>query len=177
MDKLAKQVIDFYTKFKKEPTLLDLNIEDQSLLTRKWNVFVTIYLKWEINGSSWNIREIEENIAGEIIKNTINAISQDPRFEPIKIDDIPNVKVRVDEITDRRVLKDWEINTIEPVKNWVIAIKKDYSILSVILPNISPLILKWSDFLTVLASKFWIPELKEEEYIIYAIDTKVYKDF
>ena len=177
MDNIAKQVIEFYTKFKKEPTLIDLNIEDQSLLSRTWNVFVTVYLKWEINWSSWNIREIEWNIVWEIIKNTINAISQDPRFDPINIDDIPNLKVRVDEITNRRVLKDWEIKTLEPVKNWIIAIKKDYEILSVILPSISPLLLKWEDFIPALADKLWVDDFKEEEYIIYSINTEVHKDF
>lgn len=177
MNTIAKQIIEFYTKFNKEPELTDLNIEDTSLLTRTWNIFVTIYLKGEISWSSWNIKEIEVNIVNEVIKNTMNAISKDPRFEPIKTEDLPSLKVRVDEITSRRVLKKWEIDTLEPVREWVIAIQKDYDSLAVILPNISPLLLKWSDFTKALTNKLWITELKEEEYIIYWISTTIYKDF
>ncbi len=176
MVELVKQVIDYYTKFKKTPDLSELKI-NEDLLSRPWNVFVTIYKNGEISGSSWNIKEIEESIALELIENTINAISKDPRFEPISIDDVEHLKIRVDEITGRRVLKEKEINTLEPMKTWVIAIKKDYETLATILPDISPLIITWDDFSWALSSKLWVTDFKESDYIIYAIETKVEKDF
>jgi len=177
MVEIVKQTIDFFLKFGKNPELKDLKISDESLLNRRWNIFVTTYLNWDINGSSGNIKEIEDNIVLELIENTINAISEDPRFEKLKQEDIPNIKIRVDEITGRNILDSWVIKTLEPVKSWVIAIRKDYETLVVILPNISASILSWEDFLYYLQEKLGVKEFKEEEYIVYSIETKVYKDF
>jgi len=172
----VKQTIDFYLKYNKKPELKDLQIEE-SLLNRDWNIFVTIYLNGEINWSSWNIKEIKTTIAEELIENTINAISKDPRFEKLRLEDIPNTKIRVDEITGRNILQNWEISKLEPVKFWVIAIKKDYNSLVTILPNISASILSWEDFIYYLWQKLGVKKFKEDDYIIYSIETKIYKDF
>lgn len=177
MIEIAKQTIDYFLKFKKEPDIKDLDIKDTSLLERTGNIFVTIYLNWEINGSSGNIKEIETSIASEVIKNTINAISKDPRFEPIKEEDKAKLKIRIDEIIDRKVLQEWEIKTLEPINKWVIAIDKNYETLSVILPNISPVLLNWEDFISALTTKLWIKKFEEKNYIVYSIDTEINKDF
>jgi len=174
---ITKQTIDFFLKFWKKPELKDLKIKDESLLNRRWNVFITIYLNGEINGSSWNIKEIKDNIVLELIENTVNAISKDPRFEKLKLEDIPNIKIRVDEISNRKILEKWEIKSLEPIKSWVIAIKKNYDTLVVILPNISASILSWEDFLYYLWEKLGVKEFKEDDYIIYSIETVISKDF
>lgn len=176
MLEVVKQTIDFFLKFWKKPELKDLKIEEE-LLNKKWNVFVTIYLNWEINGSSGNIKEIKDNIIEELIENTVNAISRDPRFDKLKEADIPNIKIRIDEIINRNILEAWAIKTLEPIKHWVIAIKKDYEALVVILPNISASILSGEDFLYYLQKKLWIKEFKEDDYIIYSIETSITKDF
>ena len=174
---LAKQVIDYYTKYQKEPKIEDLEIKESILKERIGKVFVTIYLNWEINWSSWNINEIEKTLAEEIIQNTINAISKDPRFKPISIDDAKNVKIRIDEISSRTPLQEGAIKTLEPTKTWVIAIKKDYETLAVVLPNISPKLLTWDDFYEALKFKLWIKQFEEKDYILYSIETVVDKNF
>jgi len=176
MVEAVKQIIVFFLKYGKIPELKDLKI-NEDLLNKKWNIFVTIYLNWEISGSSWNIKEIKDNIAEELIENTINAISKDPRFEKLKEKDIPNIKIRIDEIINRNILEKWEIKILEPIKYWVIAIKKDYEALVVILPNISASILSGEDFLYYLQEKLGIKEFKEDDYIVYSIETVVSKDF
>ncbi len=177
MLEVVKQTINFFLKFWKKPELKDIQISNESLLNKRWNVFVTIYLNWEINGSSGNIKEIKKNIVEELIENTINAISKDPRFEKLKEKDIPNIKIRIDEIINRNILEVGKIQSLEPIKHWVIAIKKDYEALVVILPNISASILSGEDFLYYLQEKLGIKEFKEDDYIIYSIETEVYKDF
>jgi AMMECR1 domain-containing protein len=77
----------------------------------------------------------------EIIENTIEAISQDSRFSPVKLDEVKDIKIRVDLITSRKILKESEVLSIDPVKNGVLVIKKDYSSTALILPNINPLLL------------------------------------
>ncbi len=176
MNKIAKQVVEYYTKYFKTPTVNEIKIEDESLLNRQWSIFVTIYKNWEVRGSAWNIKEIKSSIIWEIIENTIEAISKDSRFEPLKLDEVKDIKVRVDEITTRNVLQDSEIKKLDPVKNWILVIKKDYEKMACILPNINPLLLSWEDFIPVIQEKLWEKNFDEKNYIIYSIETEIFRD-
>lgn len=168
---IAQQTIQYYTKYKKIPSLSDLKISDESLLWKKTQVFVTVYYKWEIAGSSGNIKEIENSAAEEIISNTIQAISKDPRFSPIELKQVGDIKIRIDEITSREIISDpKELSKIDPVKYWVIAIKKDYSDLCVILPNISPLLMMGSDIAGAISQKLW-DDFNADNLYIYKIET------
>lgn len=177
MISIAKQTIDFYLKNFKTPKIEELNITDKSLLENKWSVFVTIYKKWDIRGASGNIKEIMWTLAEEIIENTVWAISKDSRFKPVKLDESKDLKIRIDTIVNRKVLQDNEILQIDPTKFWVLAIKKDYSSMAVILPNINPILLTWEDLIPVLKEKFKTKEFMEKDYIIYQIETQVTDNF
>jgi len=177
MISVAQQTIDFYLKNFKTPKIEELNIKDNSLVESNWSLFVTIYKKWEIRGSSWNIKEIKNNIAEEIIENTITAISKDSRFKPVKLDEAKDLRIRVDFIKKRTILQDKEIFQIDPTKEWILAIKKDYSAMAVILPNIDPSLLIWEDLIPILEAKFNIKWFKEEDYILYKIETEIFNNF
>ena len=173
----AKQTIDFYTKYFKTPKLEELKIENPSILQVNWSVFVTIYLNWQIRWGSWNIKEIKPTLAEEIIENTIWAISKDSRFKPLKLDEAKNIKIRIDKIINRRVLQDSEIFQIDPTKSGVLAIKKDYSTMALILPNINPILLTGEDLIPVLESKLNTKKFDENDYILYEIKTEVTDNF
>lgn len=172
---LVKQIISFYTINWKEPSLDDLKIWDDSLLNKQANLFVTIYKAGEIRWSSWNIKELEKNISLELIKNTIEAISRDSRFTPVSISEAEQLKIRIDEITNRRLLSIWEIDKMDPLNVWILVIKKDYEKLAIILPNISPLLISWKDFRFVLDKKLK-EKFVEQDYYLYEIKTKVVSD-
>lgn len=173
---VARETINFYTKYFKTPTLNDINFDDWALLERQWSVFVTIYKNWEVRWSAWNIKEIQSSIAWEVLENTINAISKDERFSPLKLDEAKDLKIRIDEITDRKILQEKEILKLDPVKNWILVLKKDYDSMAMILPNIDPKLLTWEDFIPVLEAKLWIKNFDENDYIIYSIETEVFRD-
>ncbi len=177
MIEIAKQTIDFFIKTGKKPRFLDLKIENENDLKNRWSLFVTIYHKWEIRGSAWNIKEIENSIAEEIIENTIFAISKDPRFKPISPKEANEIKIRIDKITRRDLLKNKSIAQVEPTKVWIIAIKNDYSKMAAILPNINPKIINWEDFIPVIKEKLKEKDFKEKNYIIYEIETEVETSF
>ncbi|MFK7779602.1 MAG: AMMECR1 domain-containing protein, partial [Candidatus Gracilibacteria bacterium] len=145
----AKQTIDFYLKHFKTPKIEELEIKDNSLLENKGSVFITIYKKGEIRGSSGNIKEIKNTLAEEIIENTIGAISTDSRFKPIKLNEAKELKIRIDIIVNRKILGDKELLQIDPTKFGVLAIKKDYNSMAVILPNINPLLLTGEDLIPI----------------------------
>lgn len=171
MISIAEQTIDFYLKNFKTPTIDELNITDNSLIEWNWSLFVTIYKKGEIRWASWNIKEIKNNIAEEVIENTITAITKDPRFKPVKLDESKDLKIRIDLIKNRTILQDKEIFQIDPIKEWILAIKKDYSQMATILPNINPSLLIWEDLIPILEMKFNTKWFKEEEYILYKLKT------
>lgn len=177
MISIAQQTIDFYLKNFKTPTTDELNIKDKSLLEKTWSIFVTIYKKWEIRGSSGNIKEIKNNIAEEIIENTIWAISKDSRFKSVKLDEAKLIKIRIDLISSRKILKKDEIKQIDPTKEWILAINKDYISMALVLPNINPILLTWEDIIPVLEKKFNIKKFVEKDYIIYKIETQAVDNF
>ena len=169
---VVKQIINFYLTNDKEPTLADLKIEDESLLSRRGSIFVTIFSKWNIRWSSWNIKEIEPNIVSELIKSTIGAIKDDSRFSPLTLNEAKDIKIRVDEITNRDILDNIsKIKNLDPLKNGVIVISKDYSSLAIILPNISPLLIDGEDFIGVLEKK--LNSKLSDKDIIYNIETNI----
>lgn len=177
MLELIKQIIDFYFKNLKEPSLEDLEIKDTSILEKKLPVFITIYHKWEITWSSGTINPSEENLALELIKNTIFAISKDSRFKKLSISDSKDIKIRYDLISSKTILQTGELVTLDPIKNGVIAIKRDYSNAALILPNISPKLLMWEDFIEALKFKLNDEKFKQEDYFLYKIETNSENDF
>ncbi len=172
MLEIVKQTIDFYMKNLTKPKISDLNFEDKSLLWKRSSCFVTIYHKGIIRWASWNIKEIKENSAEELIENTINALTNDKRFKKITLNETKELNIRVDEIISREILKDWKIEKIEPTSAWVLVIKKDYEKMACILPNIDPKILSWEDYINILVEKLEEKNFNPDDYIIYEIKTE-----
>ena len=172
---LVKQIIKYYLVEKKIPTKNELDINNTSLLEKKWNLFITIYKNWNIVWNSWNIVEIENDLVNETIKNTIYAL-WDKRFKELTIDDFDKIKIRIDIINNRNILNNKSISDVNPIKYWVLVIKKDYNKLAVILPNISTTLTSWNDIKNVLSKKL-DEDFTEDNYIIYELQTEVLTDF
>ncbi|MDP5039230.1 MAG: AMMECR1 domain-containing protein [Candidatus Gracilibacteria bacterium] len=165
---LAKKIINFYIENSKTPTLDDLDIEVND---KKGSIFVTLYKNGEVIGSAGNIVEIENSTNEELIKSCIGAI-EDKRFKKIDISDLNNIKIRIDEIIEKNLLKDKEITSLNPSDTGIIVIKKDYDDLAVLLPNISANINVGKDFILVLDKKLK-SKYKKDDYLNYEIKTKI----
>jgi len=46
MIQIVKQIIEYYAKNFKTPSINDIKFEDESLLEKQWSLFVTIYKNW-----------------------------------------------------------------------------------------------------------------------------------
>lgn len=169
-----KQTLQYFLSNGKIPTKNELIITDTSLLQKKATVFVTLYKNGNIVGSSGNVVELENDIVNELIQNSVYSL-QDPRFERLTLADLEKVKIRIDIITSRNIL-DKPFSELNPAKSWVLVIKKDYSKLSIILPNISPTLVSWVDFPKVLSRKLE-ENFKADDFIIYEIQTQVTSDY
>lgn len=172
MIEIVKEIINYYIKNKKEPSINEINILDKNMLVEKWCIFVTLYKNWEIRWSAWNIKEIEVSIIHELIKSTVEAIS-DKRFSTITFDEATDLKIRIDILWERKMLAVWEMQKLDPIKSWVIAIRKDYEKLAVILPNINHILMSWEDFKWVLKFKLWEDKFDENNYIVYEVWSKM----
>jgi len=81
------------------------------------------------------------------------------------------ISIRLDVFNERKVIDMKTLKSLDPVKNGVIAIRRDYEKLAVILPNISPSLLSGEDFLLVLKEKLGGESVDEKNFILYAIET------
>lgn len=174
MINLAKKIIKFYSELNQEPSLEDLEITDPGFTQEKWCLFVTLYQNWEIVWSCGNFIEIEDSKWNELIKACIWALN-DERFKNVK-KDYNNIKIRIDELESKEILKEKSIRDIVPAQSWLIVIKKDYEDIAILLPAISPNINTWSDLVLVLNKKLK-QDFVENDYIIYEIKTKQLTDF
>jgi len=93
--KLAKQAIEAYIKNKSLlPVPLGL---PEEMLKNQAGVFVSLHLKDDsLRGCIGTFNPTQENIAQEIIQNAIAAATQDPRFPPIKSEELIEIVYSVD---------------------------------------------------------------------------------
>jgi hypothetical protein len=68
------------------------------------------------------------------------------------------------------------VEDINPIKNGIAVIKKDYSKLSVLLPNISATVVSGKDIISVLSNKL-DEEFKQDDYIVYLLETEQFTDY
>lgn len=71
----------------------DLPLE---MLNRRAGTFVSIHKDGRLRGCIGTISPAEECIAAEIIRNAISASSKDPRFDPIRPDELKWLEISVD---------------------------------------------------------------------------------
>lgn len=93
---VIEQIIKYYLQYKKAPSVNDLQLEDTSLMEEKKSIFITLYKKWEVRGSSGCINGNKRPLISELIDNTVQALWDDSRFDPIELKEIEDIKVRLD---------------------------------------------------------------------------------
>lgn len=94
---LAKKTIDLYIR---EDKVLDVNtITDEELLNKQEGVFVSIHKHNDLRGCIGTFLPTKENVAEEIISNAINACSKDPRFNKVRVDELDDLEINVDELS------------------------------------------------------------------------------
>ena len=165
----------YFTKFL-APSVGEILI-DEATQAKRGCCFVTLYKNGQVRGSAGNIKEIEKNLGEEIVKNTMQALVGDTRFGRVTGEEKGMISLRLDIITQRKVIDQKTLKTLDPVKFWVIAIRRDYEKLAVILPNISAGLLSGEDFIPVLENKLTGEKFDEKNYIIYQIETEQETDY
>ncbi|MBO6137426.1 MAG: AmmeMemoRadiSam system protein A [Lachnospiraceae bacterium] len=72
----------------------------EELLNRRAGAFVSIHENGLLRGCIGTISATRANLASEIIHNAISASTEDPRFKPITVDELPDLEINVDVLGD-----------------------------------------------------------------------------
>ncbi len=176
MKEIVSQILTQYFSKMREPKIEELNL-DEKYLNITGCCFVTLYVNWEVRGSAGNIKEIQQNIALELISNTMQALTWDKRFTPLTLTESEKIQFRIDLISHRDMISLKDISACDPTKNGLIAIHRDYEKLAVILPNISPKLMTWDDLIPVISQKLKDKKIEDKNYIFYKIETTVETNF
>jgi len=92
---------------------LPLNLPEE-LLKKKAGVFVTIQNKDELRGCIGTYLPTQENLAQEIIANAISVVSEDYRFSPVSIEELPELSYTVSVLSNPELVTD--IKNLNPQK-------------------------------------------------------------
>ena len=66
------------------------------MLEKRAGVFVSLHKAGQLRGCIGTISPTQENIAEEIIQNAVSACAQDPRFSPVRPDELAEIECSVD---------------------------------------------------------------------------------
>ncbi|MGB9682425.1 MAG: AmmeMemoRadiSam system protein A [bacterium] len=114
---LAKEAVETYVR--EGRVISPKNIPEE--LKRRAGAFVTIKKHGELRGCIGTIAPTRENLAYEIINNAISSATEDPRFNPIGEDELPDLSYSVDILNPPERVSD--ISQLDPKKYGVIVEK------------------------------------------------------
>ena len=180
MHDIARKVIETYINEQKIPTIEELGMTMSEHINTKNLVFVTLYKDWRVIASSWRINIKKQNTVLELIENSLFCL-KDPRFsEAVKNPlELKKVNFRVDIVKNdqRKVVN--SLDDIDINKHWLIIISQNLNKAWVILPNIANLVSTKEELFELVCRKAWLDSksLKNEDYILYSIETDKTTDF
>lgn len=96
--KLARLSIETYIKTGKYAKLPD-NLPDE-MIKKRAGVFVSLKKYGELRGCIGTISPVTASIAEEILRNAVSAAVEDPRFPPVKEDELMDLVLSVDVLSD-----------------------------------------------------------------------------
>ncbi len=95
--RLARETIEKYVTAREWNTVPDTAPADMT--ERKAGVFVSIHEDGRLRGCIGTILPVYGSIAEEIIHNAVSASTRDPRFDPIRPDELDKLEINVDVLT------------------------------------------------------------------------------
>ena len=65
-------------------------------MEKRAGVFVSLHKQGKLRGCIGTIEPVRRNLAEEIIANAISAATRDPRFSPVRPEELPDLEISVD---------------------------------------------------------------------------------
>jgi AmmeMemoRadiSam system protein A len=91
---LARKSVEYYILHHRKMEMPE-NLPEE-LLTRQAGAFVSIHEHGKLRGCIGTISPVRDCVAREIIDNAVSASTRDPRFDPIRADELKWLEISVD---------------------------------------------------------------------------------
>jgi AmmeMemoRadiSam system protein A len=132
--KLAKQTIKQYLQTGK---IIDVPEDTpKELVEKRAGVFICFKNKGQLRGCIGTFLPTRLNLAQEIIQNTISAATEDNRFLPIEADELDELKVTIDVLSEPEKIADEDINQLDPKKFGILVKSEDGFKSGLLLPDL-----------------------------------------
>ena len=95
---LARSVIDAWIGERKKLPLPDGL--PREMLDRRAGVFVSLHKEGRLRGCIGTIQPLRGSVAGEIMDNAISAATRDPRFSPVRPEELDALEISVDVLSE-----------------------------------------------------------------------------
>ncbi len=114
---LARAAIE---KWLRERKVLDPGPPDKlpEELRGRAGAFVSLKKGGELRGCIGTFQPTRDNLAEEIVSNAISAATRDPRFPPVSPDELPELEISVDVLSDPEPVED--VSELDPRRYGVI---------------------------------------------------------
>ena len=90
---LARKTIETYVR---EGRVISPPEELTPEMKERAGVFVSIHKHGQLRGCIGTIEPTQDNVAQEVIQNAISAATRDPRFPPVRPEELPDLEIKVD---------------------------------------------------------------------------------
>jgi len=92
--RLARDTVEAFVHTGETPAVPDELPEEMK--NRRAGVFVSLKINGKLRGCIGTISAVTESISQEIVKNAVAACSEDPRFDPVRPEELPRITYSVD---------------------------------------------------------------------------------
>ena len=93
--RLARASLETFVRTGKRLDALPEGLPDE-LTSRRAGVFVSLHAHGRLRGCIGTTGPTRENVAWEIVQNAVSACSRDPRFDPVRVDELDSLEYSVD---------------------------------------------------------------------------------
>ena len=100
--RLARLTVESYIRNGKKPEIPDWVTGE--MRNRRAGTFVSLHEDGRLRGCIGTILPTRGNIAEEIISNAVSASTRDPRFSPVRPDELDRLEISVDVLTEPEVI-------------------------------------------------------------------------
>lgn len=111
---IARATIDSFVRDDRIPSLDEL----PTFENRMAGCFVSLHLDGALRGCIGTILPTKESIAAEIVRKAVSACSEDPRFDPVRPDELASLEIHVDVLNPPERVQ--SISELDPARYGVI---------------------------------------------------------
>ena len=161
---LARRTIE---KFVRDGEVISPPSDLTPEMEQRAGVFVSLHKSGELRGCIGTIEPVQPNVAQEIIHNAISAATRDPRFPPVRPDELNDLEISTDVLGEPEMIT--SLDELDP-KRYGVIVEKGYR-RGLLLPNLEG-VDTVEEQIDIARRKAWIS--KDEEYEIQRFEVVRY---